>query len=478
MMEVQAYHQPAADIHGPIVKIAFSVLSGILLALAFPNFNLFWLAWFALVPFFLVLSQSRRLRTCLWLCFCFAIPFFSLHLFWLVSLFPFVGWWSVFGLVGLVVFQTLFILLFGLLFYFSRRLFSNNLFVQGLLVALAWSVVEWLRAYGPFGLPSGVVGYSQVQILPLIQIASLFDVYGVSFLVVFFNLSIVAFLQNDKNRSQLIFAILIVILAVGFGNWQLVDVPPQAKTNSLKLALIQPNIEQEDKLDSSKVEWMFERQTKMTRLAAKEGAKVVIWPETAVFTYLINNQNYLTRLKQLAQTTKTWLLIGTPYYDRDGSYNSLVCLTPSGQIVGRYDKQRLVPFGEYLPWREVLYPFLRQAGYFEKDYKVGPARGLIVVAEKKVAPAICFESTFPDTIERKVKKDTSFILTVTNDAWFGDSSAPYFHLDTDIFRAVENRKYFVQVGNTGFSAVIDPFGRVLKKSQLNQQQILFFDLVL
>ena len=205
-MEIHGYTQNNTGRHGILGEIFFSVLSGILLALAFPRFNLFGLAWLALVPFFLVLSRTKRLGSCLLVSFFFGISFFGLHLFWLESLSAFVGWWSVFGLVCLVFFQTLFIILFGLLFCLVKRLVKNYLVVQGLLISLAWVGVEWLRASGSFGLTCGDLGYSQVQFLTLLQIAGLLTVYGISALVVFFNLAVTAFLQEGKNRFYLILA--------------------------------------------------------------------------------------------------------------------------------------------------------------------------------------------------------------------------------------------------------------------------------
>ena len=128
--------------------------------------------------------------------------------------------------------------------------------------------------------------------------------------------------------------------------------------------------------------------------------------------------------------------------------------------------------------RKILFPFLRYVGYYDEEFDSNPDPVLVSACGAKMAVAICFESTFPGLIKERVVKGSDFILTLTNDAWFNDSSPPYFHLATDVFRAIENRQYFVQVGNTGISALIDPFGRVLKKTRLYQQEILVFEIPL
>jgi apolipoprotein N-acyltransferase len=214
----------------------------------------------------------------------------------------------------------------------------------------------------------------------------------------------------------------------------------------------------------------------MTRQAAAAGKpEFIIWPETSVFTYLLHNPVLLPRVKQLARETHAWLIIGTPHYDSLGrAYNSLVSLTPSGELVSVYNKERLVPFGEYLPFRGLLYPLLKGTGYFGSTFNEDPHPATLLAGGKRLAAAICFESTFPDLVKRRAGAKTDFILTVTNDGWFGDSAAPYQHFEAGVFRAVENRQYFVQVGNTGFTGVIDPYGRVLVSSKLNKAQVISF----
>jgi apolipoprotein N-acyltransferase len=243
----------------------------------------------------------------------------------------------------------------------------------------------------------------------------------------------------------------------------------------IKLALLQPNIRQEHKLNPSMVQPVFDVHEEMTRQAMKEKPDIIIWPETAIFSYVLHDPPLFRRLQKLARGSRAWLIFGTPHYTGNKSYNSIVSMSPSGKVVSRYDKQQLVPFGEYLPFRKILYPFLKGVGYYEAEFSSNPRPELIQAKDLKIAAAICFESTFPGLIRKRAKRDSDFILLVTNDAWFNDSSALYFHLNTGIFRAIENRKYFIQVGNTGLTAVIDPYGRILKKTKANRREIVTFE---
>ncbi|MBU0502468.1 MAG: apolipoprotein N-acyltransferase, partial [Candidatus Margulisbacteria bacterium] len=197
----------------------------------------------------------------------------------------------------------------------------------------------------------------------------------------------------------------------------------------------------------------------------------------AVFTYMLQNQRLLPQLKALAREAQAWLVFGTPHLEKDKSYNSIVAISPQGEVLGRYDKCQLVPFGEYLPFKTILYPILKRVGYYEAEFAPGQPRGL-KVGRFNIAAAICFESVFPNLIKERVKADSDFILLVTNDAWFNDSSALYFHLNCGVFRAIENHSYFIQVGNTGISAVIDPLGRVLEKTRVNHRETLIFEIPL
>jgi apolipoprotein N-acyltransferase len=493
-------------------------MAGVLLAVSFPKFSLFGLAWIALVPFFLALIRSKHWKESVLCGLVFGLVFFGIHFFWIMTLYRFVQAWALLGLAALIVFQTLFIVLFvifsrvfiaGLSRAGYRRsplLAAANALVgggqratnwlssfEGLIsaigVAAVWTALEWLRAWGPLGFSGGDLGYSQVRLLPLIQIAAHTSVYGVSFLVVLCNASLALFLSNLRRWSPLVFSLLLVVSVTAYG-WQALNESPQASSgaslhqvlagtsNSLRLALIQPNVDQKEKLDPKNVWPVYRIHERLTRQAMKNDPDIIIWPETAVFTYLLHNPSLLARTKKLAVDAKAALVLGMPHYVGDKAYNSIISISAAGQVVARYDKERLVPFGEYLPFRRLLFPLLKNVGYYDNEFTSNRRPQQLTAAGARIAAAVCFESTLPELIRARVRPDSDFILLLTNDAWFADSAALDLHLNTGIFRAIENRKYFVQVGNTGISAVIDPFGRVLKRTKVNQREILYFEVPL
>lgn len=460
-----------------MIRLLLSIISGFLLALAFPKFSLGWVAWVALVPFFLAVAATKSRKQVLACGFWFGLSFFGLHLYWITSLFEFVQWWSVLGWASLALYQTLFLLVFV---FALRSVTSGEETFFPLLAAVFWVAIEWLRAAGPFGVTAGDLGYSQVHFLPIIQIASFSLVYGVSFLIAFFNAALAQFIFNRRKWGMLVIAALLIVTASLYGYNVLVEDPLKTdpRLGTVKLALIQPNIPQKDKLKPSLVPKTLKIYEGMTRQIADRQPDIIIWPETAIFAYVLHDAKIFKRVQALAKETKAWLVFGTPHHEGQDAHNSVVVLSPDGQVRGRYDKQRLVPFGEYLPFRKLLFPILKSVGYYDSEFRPGPELKLLKIKDLRVATAVCFESTFPGTIRERAQKGADFILLVTNDAWFNDSAAPYFHLNAGIFRAIENRKYFIQVGNTGFSAVIDPYGRVVEKTDLNLPQILIFKMPL
>jgi apolipoprotein N-acyltransferase len=164
--------------------------------------------------------------------------------------------------------------------------------------------------------------------------------------------------------------------------------------------------------------------------------------------------------------------VGAPRYQGDKYFNSVFAFDDSGKLSGVYDKQRLVAFGEYLPLRFITYPFLAATKMYGSDYFPGKGRGVIELAGQRLGMMVCFESTMPEIARHRINAGATFLLTLTNDAWFGSSFALNQHLQAGILRAVENEVYLVQAANTGISAFIDGVGRVKDKSEVNRAQFL------
>jgi apolipoprotein N-acyltransferase len=349
------------------------------------------------------------------------------------------------------------------------------------LIALCWTVTEWLRSLGPFGITGGGLAYPQIDFLALAQIARIAGVFGISFLVVLFNVLIFQIISEEgdwigrlKSRKVGIATVLLfLIVSIIYGGIRLNRDP--GFPNKITIAVIQAAIPQDVKLDYGQVWAIVDLHDVLSRKVIGERPDIIIWPETAVTTYLNLAPNVQRAVEKLVRESKASYLIGTSHTTGGKNYNSVVGFSPEGKIIGRYNKQRPVPFGEYLPLRPVIYPMLKGISLLSEDYHSDPAGNIIDLGKAKVGVLICFESTFPYLARNKMKKGADFIVVATNDAWFGDSAALTQHLQSSRMRAIENDVYVVQAANTGISAVIDPAGRIIEQTGIDEEVVLLQD---
>jgi apolipoprotein N-acyltransferase len=449
-----------------MINFVLAFISGALLILAFPKFGYFPLAYVALVPLFVSIRRARSVLEAVVCGELFGIVFFGGVLFWMITLSKWAGAWAFLAWITLSVCQAFFVAAFaGISKFFSARAARYNI----ILIPLLWTAIEWIRSLGPYGVTGGGLGYSQAGFLPVLQLASIAGIYGITFLVVLFNEAVAGDLLAGKPRN-IFFAALILAVAVGFGAYRIHAFKVSGKP--INVAVIQANIPQDAKLDYRNAFDIVSSQEVLSRIALLSKPDIVIWPETAVTTYLFDVNEIHSKIVNMISGGGAFFLIGTPYRENDKIYNSVVAFSKNGQLIGRYDKQRLVPFGEYLPLRPYSYRILGQAELFAQDYNSNPRPQLIDLGLVKAGVAICFESTFPYLVRDQVKRGAKFILVATNDAWFFDSAALYQHIQAAQMRAVENGVYVVQAANTGISAIIDPLGRVVKRSSVMQPCVL------
>jgi apolipoprotein N-acyltransferase len=437
------------------------LFSALLLAASFPPVGAWWLAWIALIPLFVFLYKTNKYSEALFSAFIFMLVFMGINLWGIINLIRFVGWWAVLGWLALTIFQALFAVLFAAL------TISIDKRVRLYFIPFGWVLInEWLRSLGLFGFTIGDIAYSQASFLPFIQIASLTGVYGVSFLMAAFNAALV----DLKHKFYLPTILLLIGLSCLWGSYQLHSNSKPRPT--ITLSLIQPNIDQADRMNTRMLPAIFQIHEAMTRQAMASHPNIILWPETALFTFLTDDPILFPRVKQLAREARAWMVVGTPYSERSKIYNSIIVISPAGQVVSRYNKQWPVPFGEYLPFRPLLFPLLRTVGYYDQEFSPDPYPTNLKIGGWSAAAGICFESCFPDLMRQRVRAGADFMIVITNDAWFDRSAISALHLDFGVFRAIENRKYFIQEGNTGLSAVIDPYGRIVARTQANQRRIL------
>ena len=459
------------------------MLSGLLLGLAFPKFGHGLVAWVALVPLLLALPGTSPRRAA-GLGYLTGLVAGVVLLYWTALVAVQYGGLPL-GLAGAVLLLlAAAVALFPALFAWSVARCCQGLGPAGLLLApVAWVATETLRAYTFFRFPWCLLGYSQQAFPVMIQIADVTAVYGVSFVVVA-PAAVAAYLRVEplghRRRRALAALALLLGVTLGYGVWRLRE--PSATDTGLRVGLVQADIRQEIKWDPTRALDNVARHVALTREAAARSARLVVWPESAL-PFLYDEAPMLrAELQALAAREGVYLFFGNDDVRRRGNseqaFVGAKLLRPDGRLGLRYHKMRLVPFGEYVP----LQPLLTLGGRVTAklvqrvaDFSPGESHVLGEVDGRRLSGLICYEVIFPDLAREFVARGAELLVNVTNDGWYGRTSAPHQHLMMAAFRAVENRRFLVRAANTGISAVIDPHGRIVARSALFEARALVED---
>ncbi|MCM8779873.1 MAG: apolipoprotein N-acyltransferase, partial [Candidatus Omnitrophica bacterium] len=290
--------------------------------------------------------------------------------------------------------------------------------------------------------------------LPLIQISDITGAYGVSFLVMLVNASL--------WKRKFFFAVACLILVFGYGIFRLNH---KIDGEKIGITVIQGNVPQELKWVREEKEKILEKYTGLTRQAVVDKADLLIWPETAMPVVLEEEPGIFKAVSSLAKKINKPILTGVVRSENKNYFNSAVLFSPDGELIQHYDKIHLVPFGEYIPLRQPFI-FLERLAPIEdfrrgKDYILFQIRNPKSEIRKKFGVLICFEDIFPELARRFVQRGADFLVNITNDAWFGKTSAAYQHLQSSVFRAIENRVSVVRSANTGVSGFISAQGKII-----------------
>lgn len=459
-------------------RTALAVASGLALALAFPKFDLSLFAWAAFVPLFYAIEGEplSRVAGYAWVQ---GLACYLASLYWVViTLRDFADLPFAIALGPLVLLAGILALYTALAIwageYAARRLEIPSFITM----PLAWTAAEWVRSFFPIGFPWDLLGYSAYRNLELIQFAEITGVYGVSALIMFFNAVTYAVLTSRYSARVRVWSLsaltVAMVAALGFGTIRIGQLEQAAPDGELKVAMVQGNIPQSIKWKPEHLARSFQVYVDQSELAARQGADLIVWPEAAAEFFfqpdgsypvtLAGDARYRERLLELARTTGGEILFGAPalgYRDgRFGSYNRAYLVSGRGRVESYYDKIQLVPFGEYVPARRVLGYFVNKIVEGFGDQIAGADQTIFNVKGAKLGVLICYESVFPDLTRRAVKRGAQILVNITNDAWYGQSSAPYQLLAMAAMRSAENKVPMVRVANTGISAIISPTGRV------------------
>ncbi len=357
----------------------------------------------------------------------------------------------------------------------SRLRGAANIFI----FSVVWMCVEFARGHLFSGFPWNLAGYSFAASDSALQLASLIGIYGLTWAAVFLA-TLPALFRGARKPALVACAIAygILIIGTGWGAWRLheADQIPDSEryVDGVMLRLVQANIAQHHKWDPKLQMKGLQEYIALTHSQSLEKVTHIIWPETAV-PYIVEENSTIARMLGHITPMDKLLITGALRADGKGSewniYNSLVAIDPRGIIVGRYDKHKLVPFGEFLPFRSII-PARWLLPVGTKDFDAGPGvQTLYWPGLPELSPLICYEAIFPDEVASALRRP-EFLLNVTNDAWFGLSTGPYQHFTMARMRAAEQGLPLVRVANTGISAVTDAYGRIQGEIGLGEKGIL------
>jgi apolipoprotein N-acyltransferase len=383
--------------------------------------------------------------------------------------------------LSILVLLALYLGLYPACFCLILSLLRDSRFVT-LKAAALWTGLEYIRSFLFTGFPWCLLGYSQFQRIEVIQIADLVGVYGVSFLIVLVNALIYAalfdhsFSRAGSLKWETALGVLAVAASLAYGFDRLA---PGRGVDSVEVAAIQGNIEQSIKWDPKYQEETIQIYRRLTLAALPQKPRLVVWPETSVPFFFQDNAELSPEVLKISRETGAYLLFGSPAYKREKEgtrfYNRAYLLGPNSRSLDYYDKVHLVPFGEYVPLKRFL-PFVKRlvvsAGDFASGEKVAP----IGPPDLSLGVLICYESIFPEIARAHAQKGARVFANLTNDAWFGMTSAPYQHFSMAVFRAVENRKPLIRAANTGISGFVSDRGEILQAGGLFNEEILVMSL--
>jgi apolipoprotein N-acyltransferase len=458
--------------------LLLAVASGTMTALAFPKFNLSFLCWISLIPLFYAL-QDKSAKQSFFLGFLGGIAFNAILIYWIPAVPAHYGNLSTgmsFLIYAVFVFYlALFWAFFSWSFVRIKRYFPRLVFF---LAPFLWVGFEYILTHFLTGFPWGLLGYSQHSNLWVLQLASLTGIYGLSFILVLFQ-SLFVYSMINRRRTPFFLGLFLVVL-LHFGGWMIIKNNPPKKDGILA-SVIQGNVSSEiqwNQISGFQLRNIFHRHLDLTSEAAEQGSRLIIWPEFTVplcfscgYSPFVELRQELTRFVQKSGVT---LLFGTIETNMSpqlpGYYNTALCLHPDLSI-SQYHKMHLVPFGEYTPYPNIFF-FVEKMTREIGQLSAGKTFVLHHFEGKKFGTPICYEIIFPNLVRKFVKKGGDFLVTITNDGWYGMSSAPYQHFAIAAVRAVENRRFLLRSATTGISGIVDPYGRILSRSEMMTQVYL------
>lgn len=454
-------------------------LGAILLFLATPPFGFFVFSYIAIC---VALVSLNIQNSPFFKGFLFGFIYNLLTMYWIAYVLILYGNLPVFISLILLILLISYLSLYPALFFKFYNLIQCKLphYFLPFVLSGCWTMLEIVRAYFLTGFPWMLIGYTQHNFLPIAQYAKHLSIYGLGFIIVYINSSILLFFQKEHKKNafkyfNIVFTLIIFTVLIFYSNKQIETLKLRFMSlNKIKICGVQGNIDQSKKWDKKLQTDIIDKYFYVTENNCSE-ANLVIWPETALpFVYGIDKE--MTEYFKDKMRKKDFLLLSgflSFGFDENGKggYTNSAGIFYKGELIEKYDKIHLVPFGEYVPLKKILF-FVNKLVEAAGDFLSGKDTKYFAFNNIKIGTLICYESIFPEISKQYKDGGVNILVNITNDAWFGRSSAPYQHLAMSGFRAIENEMFVVRIANTGISAIITPWGEVVAKTELYKDAVV------
>jgi len=462
--------------------ILYIFLFSILLIGATPPSPLGFLAFASLIPFFNLINNSRlTIKNIFWIGYLSGVIWVGGTIYW-------ISWATVPGFFGVLFYLPL----FTALYFMLQKWIVGKVGEAGLFAApFIWTAIEIIESKGEFGFTWQSIAYTQTYSPRFIQFAHFTGMYGVTFWVILINV-LIYFILTAKRKKKIYAsaaALLLFLIPWIYGNFTMMNknIPVQKK---IKVALVQGNIDPYKKWTKTFIDSNYVVYKDLSFSVAGQKPDLIVWPETAMPFYIRYKFSRMKQVRLITDSMNSTLLTGAPDYswDKNGKghpYNSAFLIKPGIMKMLSYAKMHLVPFSEYVPFRETLPFFGKLIDKLNLDTGDFSAGDSIVVfsfiprkgnSSIKFGTVICFDSIFPDLVRKFFNKGAQFLVIITNDGWFGRTSGPFQHERIAVLRAIENRAWVVRCANTGISGFIDPYGRYVDKSSIDTRTTIVHDI--
>jgi len=462
-----------------------ALLSAILQILCFPSPSLYFLCWIALAPLLVALIDRRYSPTLLrsvLLAYFSGVIWYAGTCYWIFHVMHVYGGLSEPVALGVLVLFCLYLALYHALFGLLLALLTRSRFFANarvlILVPVLWVGVELARAHIT-SFPWDLLGYAQIDNLPLTRIATFTGVYGLSFVVALVNtIFALGFLLPRQRRLSV--ALVAVLGAIALESGAAVPYPTihpdhVAQLVQVNLPILQTNWA--PAFYDQTIAQLVQLSTEGVRATQpRSNPAMIVWPESPAPFYT-NDPKFQHWMSALAQDSRAYLIVGSlgvnPGKKPENSevFNSAQLIEPDGGLGARYDKIHLVPFGEFVPFRHLL-KFAESLTHDIGDFSRGNERNILPVADHKIGTFICYESIFPDEVLRFAQNGAELFVNISDDGWYGDYGAPGQHLNMARMRAIENGRWLLRATNNGITVSISPLGEPVATAPRNVRTVL------